>query len=589
MFNLDRFSFLKIEWPEIYQAICNAEEKSKKDSNTTLIKLAQTVELITKYILKENHIEANTELLDSINLLKDCNKLNSYMVDLFYKIIVVSNKAIYEDYSDQIIAKSFLDKMFEILVWFAIEYGKRDYRKVDLSNMIPKDKDMFNKYIKSKSYNDTEKNIENETIIKPFTINNEEFFKEENNTDVNRYEQDVFETKEEFYKRIKDHEIFSLGRIFIEESNINETDKVVAFPFSIYKSIQIKIPIIDMLYIEKAEFENLSIEEEKYTVFSKLDIIDDKICIDINNIYIEVNNNKCKVHAVVLDISYYESYEKYRNIIYSKKPIPIGMIKLNKNKYDINKNEMPITINYYDWIKEYILNTKAYIEIDRYEAKTLCKENLYYILNGRLDIFNKKLLIRDYYIQSKSLDKNFKIKLYNSDPMNTLRCLVDKEEIFAMNSIGEMYYKEQNYKEAMHWYKKASDKGNSTSMNNIGFMYYKGKGVEQDYKKAMEWYSKASQAGNFTAMGNIGFMYYNGQGVKQDYKEAMYWYEKSYKEGNSGVMRNIGSMYYEGKGVIKDYKKAMQCYKKASQIDNFNFIKNISDMYYVGKKRGNKN
>ena len=586
---MDRFSFLKIEWPEIYQAICNAEEKSKKDSNTTLIKLAQTVELITKYILKGNHIEANTELLDSINLLKDCNKLNSYMVDLFYKIIVVSNKAIYEDYSDQIIAKSFLDKMFEILVWFAIEYGKRDYRKVDLSNMIPKDKDMFNKYIKSKSYNDTEKNIENETIIKPFTINNEEFFKEENNTDVNRYEQDVFETKEEFYKRIKDHEIFSLGRIFIEESNINETDKVVAFPFSIYKSIQIKIPIIDMLYIEKAEFENLSIEEEKYTVFSKLDIIDDKICIDINNIYIEVNNNKCKVHAVVLDISYYESYEKYRNIIYSKKPIPIGMIKLNKNKYDINKNEMPITINYYDWIKEYILNTKAYIEIDRYEAKTLCKENLYYILNGRLDIFNKKLLIRDYYIQSKSLDKNFKIKLYNSDPMNTLRSLVDKEEIFAMNSIGEMYYKEQNYKEAMHWYKKASDKGNSTSMNNIGFMYYKGKGVEQDYKKAMEWYSKASQAGNFTAMGNIGFMYYNGQGVKQDYKEAMYWYEKSYKEGNSGVMRNIGSMYYEGKGVIKDYKKAMQCYKKASQIDNFNFIKNISDMYYVGKKRGNKN
>ncbi|APH16262.1 tetratricopeptide repeat family protein [Clostridium sporogenes] len=582
---MDRFSFLKIEWPEIYQAICNAEEKSKKDSNTTLIKLAQIVELITKYILKENHIETNTELLDSINLLKDCNNLNSYMVDLFYKIIVVSNKAIYEDYSDQIIAKSFLDKMFEILVWFAIEYGKRDYRKVDLSNMIPKDKDIFNKYIKSKSYNDTEKNIENETIIKPFTINNEEFFKEENNTDINRYEQDVFETKEEFYKRIKNDEIFSLGRVFIEKSNINETDKVVAFPFSIYKSIQIKIPIIDMLYIEKAEFENLSIEEEEYTVFSKLYIIDDKICIDINNIYIEVNNNKCKVHAVVLDISCYESYEKYRNIIYSKKPIPIGMIKLNKNKYDINKNEMPITINYYDWIKKYILNTKAYIEIDRYKAKTLCKENLYYTLNGRLDIFNKKLLIRDYYIQSKSLDKNFKIKLYNSDPMNKLRCLVDKEEIFAMNSIGEMYYKEQNYKEAMYWYKKASDKGNSTSMSNIGFMYYKGKGVEQDYKKAMEWYSKASQAGNFTAMGNIGFMYYNGQGVKQDYKKAMYWYKKSYKEGSSGVMRNIGSMYYEGKGVIKDYKKAMQCYKKASQIDNFNFIKNISDMYYEEKER----
>ncbi len=314
---MDRFSFLKIEWPEIYQIICNVEEKSKEDSNTTLIKLAQIAELITKYILKESHIEANTGLLDEIDLLKDCHNLNADIVDFFYKIIIVSNKAIYEDYSDLIIAKSFLDKMFEILVWFAIEYGKTDYRKVDLSNMTSEDKDVFNKYNKSKSYNDARKNIENETMIQPFTIDNEEFFKEENNDDINRYEQDIFETKEEFHKRIKDHEIFTLGRIFIKESNINETDEVVTFPFSIYKSIQIKIPIIDMLYIERVEFENLSIEEE-YTVFSKLDIVDGKICIDINNIYIEVSNNKCKVYAVVLDISYYESYEKYRNIIYSK-------------------------------------------------------------------------------------------------------------------------------------------------------------------------------------------------------------------------------------------------------------------------------
>ncbi|HID0856234.1 TPA: tetratricopeptide repeat protein, partial [Clostridium botulinum] len=252
---MDRFSFLKIEWPEIYQIICNVEEKSKEDSNITLIKLAQIAELITKYILKENHIEKNIELLDEINLLKDCHNLNADIVDSFYKIIIVSNKAIYEEYSDSIIAKSFLDKMFEILVWFAIEYGKTDYRKVDLSNMTSEDKDIFNKYIKSKSYNDTERNIENETMIQPFTIDNEEFFKEENNDDINRYEQDIFETKEEFHKRIKDHEIFTLGRIFIKKSNINETDEVVAFPFSIYKSIQIKIPIIDILYIERAEFE----------------------------------------------------------------------------------------------------------------------------------------------------------------------------------------------------------------------------------------------------------------------------------------------------------------------------------------------
>ncbi|NFD76694.1 hypothetical protein FC744_05785, partial [Clostridium botulinum] len=139
---MDRFSFLKIEWPEIYQIICNVEERPEEDSNITLIKLAQIAELITKYILKENHIEKNTELLDEINLLKDCHNLNADIADFFYKIIIVSNKAIYENYSDSIIAKSFLDKMFEILVWLAIEYGKTDYRKVDLSNMISEDKDI---------------------------------------------------------------------------------------------------------------------------------------------------------------------------------------------------------------------------------------------------------------------------------------------------------------------------------------------------------------------------------------------------------------------------------------------------------------
>lgn len=83
---------------------------------------------------------------------------------------------------------------------------------------------------------------------------------------------------------------------------------------------------------------------------------------------------------------------------------------------------------------------------------------MYYILNGKLDIFDKKLLIREYYIQSKSLNKNFRINLHSSDPMNKLRCLVDKEEILAMNIIGEMYCKEQNYKEAMYWYKKQQRK-----------------------------------------------------------------------------------------------------------------------------------
>ncbi len=44
------------------------------------------------------------------------------------------------------------------------------------------------------------------------------------------------------------------------------------------------------------------------------------------------------------------------------------------------------------------------------KQKPYVKKICNYILNGKLDIFDKKLLIREYYIQSKSLDKKFQNK-----------------------------------------------------------------------------------------------------------------------------------------------------------------------------------
>ncbi|KAF9079123.1 hypothetical protein BGX23_005018, partial [Mortierella sp. AD031] len=57
----------------------------------------------------------------------------------------------------------------------------------------------------------------------------------------------------------------------------------------------------------------------------------------------------------------------------------------------------------------------------------------------------------------------------------------------------------QNYSQAIEWYLRAANRGNTTAQYHLGRMYHHGKGVPQDYSKAMEWYLKAADQGNAVA------------------------------------------------------------------------------------------
>jgi TPR repeat protein len=54
-------------------------------------------------------------------------------------------------------------------------------------------------------------------------------------------------------------------------------------------------------------------------------------------------------------------------------------------------------------------------------------------------------------------------------------------------------------------------------------MYYHGYGVQQDFAEAVRWYRKAAEQGNAFAQYYLGFRYYNGQGVPRDYVQAYKW------------------------------------------------------------------
>ena len=57
-------------------------------------------------------------------------------------------------------------------------------------------------------------------------------------------------------------------------------------------------------------------------------------------------------------------------------------------------------------------------------------------------------------------------------------------------------------------------------MNALDVMHFMGKGVPKDHKEAMAWFRKAAEAGNTDAMVNLGAMYEGGLGVGKDDRGA---------------------------------------------------------------------
>ena len=141
---------------------------------------------------------------------------------------------------------------------------------------------------------------------------------------------------------------------------------------------------------------------------------------------------------------------------------------------------------------------------------------------------------------------------------------------------------EQDYKEAVKWYRKAAEQGHSDAQNNLGVCYYNGQGVEQDYKEAVKWYRKAAEQGHSLAQYNLGVCYDNGQGVEQDYKEAVKWYRKAAEQGYSLAQHNLGVCYYNGKGVEQDYKEAAGWYRKAAMQGNASAEYKLGNCYKLG-------
>jgi TPR repeat protein len=111
----------------------------------------------------------------------------------------------------------------------------------------------------------------------------------------------------------------------------------------------------------------------------------------------------------------------------------------------------------------------------------------------------------------------------------------------------------QDYAEAVAWFRKAADQGDAEAQRNLGIMYDGGQGVAQSYSQADMWYRKSAERGNADAQLDLGLRYIVGQGVVVDGVQAIGWFRKAAEQGNVGAQFNLGEMYIRGRGISRDY------------------------------------
>jgi len=88
--------------------------------------------------------------------------------------------------------------------------------------------------------------------------------------------------------------------------------------------------------------------------------------------------------------------------------------------------------------------------------------------------------------------------------------------------------------------KALAEKGDARAQLILGYMYQIGEdpidgGPQEDYQEAVKWFRKAAQQGIARAQHTLGLMYYLGQGAKQDQMLAYAWVSVSVHNGYESV------------------------------------------------------
>jgi TPR repeat protein len=118
--------------------------------------------------------------------------------------------------------------------------------------------------------------------------------------------------------------------------------------------------------------------------------------------------------------------------------------------------------------------------------------------------------------------------------------------------LGDIYRNEysagrkESFLQAIYWYEKAAEQGQTYGYYKIGNMYHHGGfGIDKDLTKSIRYYQKAAENGHVDSMIRLGKMYLEGDGVEKDFSKGISFYKQAADNGNIHAQNELGDIYYK--------------------------------------------
>lgn len=567
---MSRFQFIADEYPEIFELCSEVEKNKKANANLSILKARQALE---KILAVTNLCAQYDDLFDQINsLYGECSLAEMETMHILRRL---GNMAIRrKNLSEQNVDKA-LRALLLSCCWL---YFKLDENVCPLSLFWQDDRDIAEPYVNEAlrgngGIRDSLKKTYHST--NPLSFDNT--FDEVEDTALNIWDKDVFETEAEYEERIRQLSPIHLGFGMIDDKQIDSYTHL-AFPrFCLAKNEKIVGADINA-FIVKVEQENDWAYDGEILVALK--VCQGKIYYDYSKVVLRFGTDELPLTVLYWNQFAYENYIDFEQRMNQLPILPIGVCKPIKQKYDIDKQLLPFQISCYDFVQDVFSDIKINISVNRCQAKKVCQASGIWKIYGKM--VRGKI---DYFIEAKVISRCGRQSQVKKDTDTiTIKCNVNrKQSAREQYEIGKKFYNRGNYAEAVKWYRKAANKGDNKARNDLGNCYYGGKGVEKDELEAVRWFWDAAVQGDAEAQNSLGDCYYYGKGVEVNETEAAEWYQGAADKGHADAQTKIGNCYYYGNGVKKDYAKATEWYQKAAIQGNIKAQKKLGDCYYSGR------
>ena len=589
-----RFQFLQGNFPGLF-ALCD-EAGQAADAHAALLKARMALEHMAKDLGATQR-----DLFRNINELNDLGILDAKRSRLFHQVRRVSNLGVHE--GNEIAAadrKSCLDALFEITLWYAISFKKRRY---ELAAFETSDMGLVKQYLSNEASEDGKPASAGAAqdiflnSIDPLQIDGDFSRQMEKNQETDELTQDVFETDEEYARRIAAMPKVHLGYAILDARRQDGYTKIVFPLHHIDRNDRIHFSNnIRAFYAENITGHDVVDDE----LVGGLRVFDKKVYCNYSTIALKHGTEEIPMHPVCWEKFPYETERDLQDRMEKMPVLPLGLCMPDRNSYDIHTQLLTFAVKPFAYVKEKLTSPSIRLKLDRDVARNICAENRPYQIFGQLKgdkiafiLWDKELGVFYNELNIQLLQLGEKYLMGQGVPKDIRKGLEFYKKAAEMGSpeaqlaLGDRYQQgidvEQDDRQALYWYQKAAAQGNAAAQTEIGVLYEFGKGVMRDYRTAMAWYQKAAAQGNDFAQESIGMFYEWGKSVTRDYGKAMEWYQKAAAQGNAFAQNDIGELYYRGQGVKQDYKKAMEWYQKAAAQGNAAAQNSIGVLYETGK------